>query len=190
MLEMDIVGWIVVGFIAGAISGALLGGKTARGCLPNVVVGILGGIIGGWLAQQMGFDQAQGFIAAVVVAVFGALVVRLVLNAAQPVGLTRRGPAAPVRLPSSHDRLRRPRPRPTDRPGARRPYSPGLEGVIAGETSLELRRRRARPAALPRLPDRRPRRARHVPGGRRTCCGPATGIRRTACRRRPSRTRC
>ena len=81
MLEMGLVGWIVVGFLAGAISGALVGGRSARGCLPNVVVGILGGIVGGWLARQMGFDQTQGFIAAVVVAVFGALVVRLVLNA-------------------------------------------------------------------------------------------------------------
>ena len=81
MLEMGLIGWIVVGFLAGAISGALVGGRSARGCLPNVIVGILGGIIGGWLARQMGFDQTQGFIAAVIVAVFGALVVRLVLNA-------------------------------------------------------------------------------------------------------------
>jgi uncharacterized membrane protein YeaQ/YmgE (transglycosylase-associated protein family) len=78
---MGLIGWIVVGFFAGAISGALVGGRTARGCLPNVVVGILGGIVGGWLARQMGFSDVQGFIAAVVVAVFGAVVVRLVLNA-------------------------------------------------------------------------------------------------------------
>lgn len=81
MLNMDLLGWIVVGLLAGAISGALVGGRTARGCLPNIVVGVLGGIVGGWLAQEMGFDRTQGFIAAVVVAVFGALVVRLVLNA-------------------------------------------------------------------------------------------------------------
>jgi len=81
MLDMPVLAWIVVGFLAGAISGALVGGRTARGCLPNVVVGIVGGVVGGWLARQIGFDQAQGFIAAVVVAVFGALVVRLVLNA-------------------------------------------------------------------------------------------------------------
>ena len=80
MLDMDIVGWIVVGFFAGAISGGLVGGRSARGCLPNVVVGIVGGIVGGWLAQQMDLGQVQGFIAAVVVATFGALVVRLVLN--------------------------------------------------------------------------------------------------------------
>ena len=81
MLDMGVFGWIVVGFLAGAISGMLVGGKTAQGCLPNIVVGILGGIIGGWLATQMGFSQGNGFIAAVVVAIFGSLVVRLVLNA-------------------------------------------------------------------------------------------------------------
>ena len=77
---MDILGWIVVGFLAGAISGALLGGNTARGCLPNIVVGILGGLVGGWLARAMGFTQINGFIAAVAVAVLGSLVIRLVLN--------------------------------------------------------------------------------------------------------------
>jgi uncharacterized membrane protein YeaQ/YmgE (transglycosylase-associated protein family) len=81
MLEMNVIGWIVVGFIAGAISGRLVGHSTPRGCLPNIVVGILGGLIGGWLAAQMGFNQTQGFIAAVVVAVFGSVIVRLVLNA-------------------------------------------------------------------------------------------------------------
>lgn len=80
MLEMGVLGWIVVGFLAGAISGRLVGGKTARGCLPNVVVGILGGVVGGWLAQAMGFTNVQGFIAAVIVAVFGSLVVRLILD--------------------------------------------------------------------------------------------------------------
>ena len=78
---MGVFGWIVVGFLAGAISGMLVGGKTARGCLPNIVVGILGGVVGGWLATQMGFSQVNGFIAAVVVAVLGSLVVRLVFNA-------------------------------------------------------------------------------------------------------------
>jgi uncharacterized membrane protein YeaQ/YmgE (transglycosylase-associated protein family) len=80
-MDMSILGWIVVGFLAGAISGALVGGATARGCLPNIVVGIIGGVIGGWLAGQMGFSQINGFIAAVVVAVFGSIVIRLILNA-------------------------------------------------------------------------------------------------------------
>ena len=78
---MDVVGWIILGFIAGALSGAVVGGRTARGCLPNIVVGVLGAVVGGWLAQQLGFGQGQGFIAAVVVALIGAIVVRVILEA-------------------------------------------------------------------------------------------------------------
>ncbi len=81
MPDLGIVGWIIVGLIAGALSGALVGGRTARGCLPNIVVGIGGGIIGGWLAQAMGFGPTNGLIAAIVVATLGSIVVRLILNA-------------------------------------------------------------------------------------------------------------
>jgi uncharacterized membrane protein YeaQ/YmgE (transglycosylase-associated protein family) len=81
---MDIIGWMLLGFIAGAISGAVVGGRTARGCLPNVVVGILGALVGGWLARQMGFAQPQETIAVIVVAVFGAIVVRVLLEAISP----------------------------------------------------------------------------------------------------------
>ena len=78
----------------------------------------------------MGFSQVQGFIAAVVVAVFGSIIVRLILNA-----MSRQ-----LRRAGYHRRM-------TDASAtatgpapdqATRPYSPGLEGVIAGETSLSL----------------------------------------------------
>ena len=81
---MELLGWIVIGFLGGALSAAVVGGRTARGCLPNIVVGVLGAIVGGWLAQQMGFGQAQGFLAAVVVAVLGSIVVRVILEAVRP----------------------------------------------------------------------------------------------------------
>ena len=81
MLDMDVLGWIVVGLAAGALSGLVVGDRTARGCLPNIVVGIVGGVIGGWFATQMGSDRTTGFIGAVAVAFLGAVVVRLVLRA-------------------------------------------------------------------------------------------------------------
>ena len=81
---MDLLGWIILGFIAGAISGAVVGGRTARGCLPNVVVGILGAVVGGWLARQLGFGVNEGLIAAIVVAVGGSIVVRVILEALSP----------------------------------------------------------------------------------------------------------
>jgi uncharacterized membrane protein YeaQ/YmgE (transglycosylase-associated protein family) len=81
VLDLGILGWIFVGLVAGAISGALVGGRTARGCLPNIVVGIAGGIVGGWLAQQMGFAPVNSLIAAIVAATLGSIIVRLILNA-------------------------------------------------------------------------------------------------------------
>jgi uncharacterized membrane protein YeaQ/YmgE (transglycosylase-associated protein family) len=81
---MDWLGWIILGFIAGALSGAVVGGRTARGCLPNIVIGILGAFVGGWIAQQLDFGQAQGFIAATIVAIIGAIVVRVILEAISP----------------------------------------------------------------------------------------------------------
>jgi uncharacterized membrane protein YeaQ/YmgE (transglycosylase-associated protein family) len=80
----DLLGWIVIGFIGGALSGAVVGGRTARGCLPNVVVGILGAILGGWIARELGFGQAQQFLAVIVVAVLGSIVVRVILEALSP----------------------------------------------------------------------------------------------------------
>lgn len=81
---MDLLYWIIIGFLGGALSAAIVGGRTARGCLPNIVVGILGAVVGGWLAGQMGFSQVQGFLAAVVVSVFGSIVIRVILEAVSP----------------------------------------------------------------------------------------------------------
>jgi len=78
---MDIFGWLILGLLAGGISGWFVGTRSVSGCLPTVVVGIVGAVIGGWIVHQMGFGQAQGFIAALVVAILGSVVVRLVLRA-------------------------------------------------------------------------------------------------------------
>jgi uncharacterized membrane protein YeaQ/YmgE (transglycosylase-associated protein family) len=80
----EFLGLVVLGFIAGALSGAVVGGRTARGCLPNVVIGILGAIVGGWLARQLGFGVGEGLVAALVVAVAGSIVVRVILEAVSP----------------------------------------------------------------------------------------------------------
>jgi uncharacterized membrane protein YeaQ/YmgE (transglycosylase-associated protein family) len=81
---MDWLGWIILGFTAGALSGAVVGGRTARGCLPNIVIGILGAIVGGWIAVQLGFERGPTFFAVLVVAIVGAIVVRVILEALSP----------------------------------------------------------------------------------------------------------
>jgi uncharacterized membrane protein YeaQ/YmgE (transglycosylase-associated protein family) len=80
-MGLDLLGWIIVGFIAGSVSGWFVKDRTAQGCLPTIVVGILGGVVGGWLAREMGFGGPQGLLGAIVVATLGALLVRIVLQA-------------------------------------------------------------------------------------------------------------
>jgi uncharacterized membrane protein YeaQ/YmgE (transglycosylase-associated protein family) len=80
-MDMGFVGWIVVGFIAGSISGWIVGNRSVDGCLPTIVIGIVGGVIGGWLSRELGFGQVEGFIGAIVFAVLGSILVRLVLRA-------------------------------------------------------------------------------------------------------------
>jgi uncharacterized membrane protein YeaQ/YmgE (transglycosylase-associated protein family) len=81
MPHMDIVGWIVVGFLAGALSGAVLE-RGPHGCLANTLVGILGGLLGGWFAtEELHMDSTRGFLGALLVAFLGAIVIRLILDA-------------------------------------------------------------------------------------------------------------
>ena len=81
MGPFDLLGWIFLGLLAGAISGWFVGSRTVQGCLPTIVVGILGAVIGGWIARGLGNDPVTGFLGALVFAVIGSIVVRLVLRA-------------------------------------------------------------------------------------------------------------
>jgi uncharacterized membrane protein YeaQ/YmgE (transglycosylase-associated protein family) len=82
MPNMDVVGWIVIGFLAGWLSGAVVERGGPTGCLANTVVGILGGILGGWFAtHELHMGATSGFIGALLVAFFGAVVIRLILDA-------------------------------------------------------------------------------------------------------------
>jgi uncharacterized membrane protein YeaQ/YmgE (transglycosylase-associated protein family) len=80
-MDMNILGWIVIGLLAGSISGWFVGTRSVQGCLPTMLVGIVGGIIGGWLSRELGFGSVEGFIGALVFATLGAVLVRLVLKA-------------------------------------------------------------------------------------------------------------
>lgn len=81
MPHMDIVGCIVVGFLAGALSGAVVE-RGPKGCLANTVVGVLGGLLGGWFAtEEMHMDSSHGFLGALLVSFLGAVVIRLILDA-------------------------------------------------------------------------------------------------------------
>ena len=78
---MDLLWWVILGFLAGSISGWFVGARSAQGCLPTILVGVIGAVVGGWLAREMGFGQPGGFLSALVVAIVGSVVVRVVLRA-------------------------------------------------------------------------------------------------------------
>jgi uncharacterized membrane protein YeaQ/YmgE (transglycosylase-associated protein family) len=81
MGPFDLLGWILLGLLAGSISGWFVGTRSVQGCLPTIVVGILGAVVGGWLVRQLGNGQAEGFVGALVFAILGSIIVRLVLRA-------------------------------------------------------------------------------------------------------------
>jgi uncharacterized membrane protein YeaQ/YmgE (transglycosylase-associated protein family) len=78
---IGVIGWIIIGFLAGALSGLVVRNRTAGGCLANILIGVLGGIVGGILAKQL-FNQSEvaGWIGAFVVAFVGAVIIRWLLG--------------------------------------------------------------------------------------------------------------
>lgn len=80
---IGLIGWIIIGFLAGALSGLVVRNRTAGGCLANILIGVLGGIVGGILAKQF-FSQSEiaGWIGAFVVAFVGAVIIRWLLGLA------------------------------------------------------------------------------------------------------------
>lgn len=79
--DLGILGWIIVGLLAGAVAGFFVPGRERFGCIGTMLVGILGGILGGWLwTEVLGQDPAGGLLGAIVIAALGAALVLLVLR--------------------------------------------------------------------------------------------------------------
>ncbi len=76
---LGIIGWIIIGGIAGWIAEKVT--KSNHGLLMNIVVGIVGGVLGGFLAGVLGLQIAGGLIGSLVVATVGALILLFVLQA-------------------------------------------------------------------------------------------------------------
>jgi len=72
---MGVIGWIIVGFVAGALAKPITGGGWRLGCVGAVVVGILGGVVGGMLFNLAGDDGIGKFgLRSMFVAFIGAVV--------------------------------------------------------------------------------------------------------------------
>ncbi|WP_007027333.1 GlsB/YeaQ/YmgE family stress response membrane protein [Saccharomonospora iraqiensis] len=56
---MGILGWIILGLLAGGIAKLLMPGKDPGGCIITVLLGVGGALLGGWLGRTL-FDTDLG----------------------------------------------------------------------------------------------------------------------------------
>lgn len=83
MQDYGIIGWIIIGGLAGAIAKLLMPGRDPGGCIVTVLLGIAGALLAGWLGQAVGWYKAgegAGFIAAIVGALLLLLVYRIIVG--------------------------------------------------------------------------------------------------------------
>jgi uncharacterized membrane protein YeaQ/YmgE (transglycosylase-associated protein family) len=78
---MSIIGWIVLGLIAGFIASKIVN-KRGEGFFLDIALGIVGAIVGGWLFSLFGAAGVTGFnLYSMFVAVLGAIVVLVLYHA-------------------------------------------------------------------------------------------------------------
>ena len=59
---MGIIGWIILGLLAGSIARAIVpGDRGPGGCIGTTVVGVLGALLGGFIASALDIGQIDDF---------------------------------------------------------------------------------------------------------------------------------
>ena len=84
---MGILGWIVLGLVAGAIAKLILPGRQGGGWIITLILGIVGALLGGFIGSAVFGIGLEGFfsIQTWLLAIGGAIVVLLIY------GLVTRG---------------------------------------------------------------------------------------------------
>jgi uncharacterized membrane protein YeaQ/YmgE (transglycosylase-associated protein family) len=75
---MAIIGFLVIGLLAGALARLLVPGPDPMGLLGTLVLGLAGGLLGGFLAKAL-FNDNDGV--GLVGSVIGAVILLLIYNA-------------------------------------------------------------------------------------------------------------
>lgn len=81
---MGILGWILLGIVAGVIAKALLPGDDPGGFIVTVIIGIVGALLGGFLARALGFgDPIDEFfdVSTWLAAIIGAVILLVIYRA-------------------------------------------------------------------------------------------------------------
>ena len=78
---MSIIGWIILGLIAGFIASKIVN-KQGEGLILDIVLGIVGGIVGGFIFTRLGATGIAGFnLWSMLVAIIGAIIVLVLYHA-------------------------------------------------------------------------------------------------------------
>jgi uncharacterized membrane protein YeaQ/YmgE (transglycosylase-associated protein family) len=81
ILEMSIIGWLVLGLLAGFIASKIVNNQ-GEGLIVDMALGIAGAFIGGFMFTSFGVAGVTGFnVYSMVVATIGAIVVLLIYHA-------------------------------------------------------------------------------------------------------------
>jgi uncharacterized membrane protein YeaQ/YmgE (transglycosylase-associated protein family) len=79
--RMSIIGWIILGLIAGFIASKIVN-KEGQGLILDIVLGIVGAIVGGFIFDFFGASGVTGLnLYSMVVAIIGAIVVLVIYHA-------------------------------------------------------------------------------------------------------------
>ena len=83
-MNVGIIGWIILGALAGVIAKAILPGDDPGGIIITPLIGIAGALIAGFIAQAIGFgDPIDEFFdwSTWIAAIIGAVVLLLIYRA-------------------------------------------------------------------------------------------------------------
>ena len=78
-----ILGWIVIGLLAGGIAKLLMPGRDPGGCIVTILLGIAGALLAGFLGRAVGWyneNEGAGFLAAIVGAFIILFLYRLIVR--------------------------------------------------------------------------------------------------------------
>ncbi len=88
---MGIIGWLIIGALAGWIASMITGNNRQMGAGKNIIVGVVGGFIGGLVMNLLGGRGVTGFnFWSLVVSVVGAVILLWIVNAVSRSSRARR----------------------------------------------------------------------------------------------------
>ncbi|HKF40577.1 MAG TPA: GlsB/YeaQ/YmgE family stress response membrane protein [Candidatus Acidoferrum sp.] len=71
--ERGLLGWILLGLIAGWLAGKIARGR-GFGCIGDILLGLIGSVVGGWLFTKLGIVHANTFLFSLAAATVGAVI--------------------------------------------------------------------------------------------------------------------